>query len=266
MELTNEESIRAFVQGIAVGVSVPNEDHGSTYFHRLLGSSTPAPTKIHDQGITLLVDAVRTICFQGDVERFIGGLMHYQEEVEIRTGSEIHEKIIDSAWELASRHLSDAEKPADRLRLCCVIVQNSSIELSGKIRSMIRQYVRDNGYDFSDSFAENIRGQSRLKEIRDTIAGAIFDIIGPWRIWCLVRKFFLGREPEHVEDEIERQQRIAVLRAKLEGAWIHPIDLNDPSIEKIIHEEKAIYVELMEIDPDFMDWFNRTAPNGRRED
>lgn len=141
---------------------------------------------------------------------------------------------------------------------------NMITECRGKCSFVMRAIAREMRAEDVDRFAESLPDYE--KQLRDILAGGILEKIGLWRVWCWFKKHILGKDPDQAEAEMERERKIAVLRAKLEGAWIHPVNMNDPAIEKIIREEKAIYVEVMELDPDFMDWFNKNAPNNRRED
>ncbi len=266
MEFTTDESISTFVKGIAIGVDAPDEDHGAIYLHRLLGndaSTLSALTRLSESGISRLVDEVRITCFRGNIEHFIDALARYQEVVDIQTVMGPYAKIIDAAWKLALRRVDDAESRPDRLRLCCFILQHSSIEFDGKTRSLVRRYVHELGIEQSDELAEGLEIKMNRLLLRDIIGGAIFDEIGPWDAWCLTRKCLQGKKPSEAEAEMERLHEIDIIHAKLEGLWMHKIVMG-PSGQVLMDEEARLIARLMVIDDMAGEWVAGNIPPWRK--
>ncbi|MCL5411080.1 MAG: hypothetical protein M1324_04580 [Patescibacteria group bacterium] len=250
-----------------MGVGVPNDDYGTTYFHRLLESDDSNGLNLTTEGINILVDNVRTLCFSGSIERFIGALVHYQQEIKDPPAPSSQE-VLNAAWKLAICHLDDAERSADKLRLCCVIIQEGNIEITGKVRGLIRQYVREIGHGESDRFAREMHNPTRREVIRDIIAGALFDLIGPWRIWCSVRRFFLKRldlKKVNLEEDMGQDREIERLRNTLLGSWMHKIVLG-PAGQEIMEKEAELTSELIRIDDEGGEWITGNIPAWRRGD
>ena len=94
----------------------------------------------------------------------------------------------------------------------------------------------------------------QMPEIRiralNAIAEGIITKLGAWMIWKMVRKYFLGKEPEEVEAEVERQNRIGIIQAQLEIIDMIPPALFTAAGDHLVSEARKLVKELRKLDPD----------------
>lgn len=139
---------------------------------------------------------------------------------------------------------------------------NQLIRLCGKMidASIVDQYCEGHPYGYNQwDYLSN--------DVKEWLVEGMFRKLGFWRIWCMVRRFFLGKKPEIAEAEMEKQQRIELLQAKLEESWRYPVILNDPYLEDRRTRETECFGDLKKLDPDnAVSWFEKNAPSDRRGD
>ncbi len=135
----------------------------------------------------------------------------------------------------------------------------------GRISHILRACAKALDIERVDKYAESLPEYE--KEVRDILAGGILERLGFWKIWCLVRRLFIGKNPETAGAEMEREKEIAIVHAQLEELWRYPINLDDPNLEERMTREAELIARLGEIDPDnSTSWFEGNAPSDRRAD
>jgi len=138
---------------------------------------------------------------------------------------------------------------------------NQLIRLCGQKTdyNIVDQYCEDNPYSFDpDGF--------RADDVREILLQGMFKNISFWRIWCMIRRFFLGKNPEEAEAEMEKEKEIIRLRALLEGSWKHYLPVKSLDSENIIRDECAFLQRLIEIDPDYYLWLRSNHPGEKRHE
>lgn len=136
---------------------------------------------------------------------------------------------------------------------------NQLIRLCGQRIDLeiVDQYCEDHPYaDSPDSCCAD--------RVRELLLQGMFNNLGFWRIWCMIRRFFLGKNPDGAEAEMEKEKEIGHLRGLLEGSWKHYLPVKSLDSENIIRDECAFLQRLLEIDPDYYPWLKSTHPGEKR--
>lgn len=277
-----EETSKA--QGIVIGIlscseAMKKDEDEYVDLAEVLLSTCVANTSLSDMGIRQLAKFMIEMGFDNNVQGFILEFRDYQEELH-NTGDAFNTRqqaVLDQfmleSMSIIASGLNDGTHCGygtieEAVTISTLISDSNNSAINHLIRlcgkainaEIIDQYCKDHPYGYNP-------GQCFANDVREKLLEGLFKRLGFWKIWLLVRRFFIGKNPEKAIAEMEKEQEIAIVHAQILELWRYPVNLDDPNLEKRMAREAELFARLGEIDFDSSaTWFEGNAPNDRRAD
>lgn len=267
--------ITSFVAGVLASIK-PEDDESNLKKAAALLSKEADEIGLSASGKKELARMIIRKGFEGDVSKFVFSFWQYCNELhENQEGlSSVQHDTLD---QLLSTSVSTINinmcSGVGLVRLAIETAIKIKVLASESIQGLVNQLIRRCGkeidYNIVDRYCEDHPysynpDDCHADEIKELLLQGVFKNLGFWRIWCMIRRFFLGKNPAEAEAEMEKEKEIGHLRGLLEGSWKHYLPVKSLDSENIIRDECAFLQRLLEIDPDYYPWLKSTHPGEKR--